>query len=662
MIRALVSRRVTVSQSDSTTYDATPVPLASADHLVDVEPWAAFADAALRRTIEQRRSANGAGTIDSGTPSEAGAALAAADQAYDDARARFLESLYSGSDGIAALAVNARLTALECEVLALAIAVEIDARRQALVGQLNGDPARVRLTLQTVAWLLGGGPRCAEALGPGSGLRTAALIDIAGSGPWAQLTVVVPISLVWAFLGDMSPDPDLPYRTRLIERHDAPPHVAFAGDGDVDVAQQFVIASGPDLVRRQEKAMEALGGQRFLVTQQPESDGQWAALVREATMIGCAVVVELDEPISPEGRRWIDRARHLAWALTAEREFPVDELPSRPWIEIDAPMYELTDLEWMALFGDSPRTHRLTPQQAERAHKAYLARGNDLDAAVRRLLAGPLESLATRVRPRARWDDLILSPERSEQLRSIASRYRKSTQVYDRWGFSATPSRGLVTLFSGKSGTGKTLAAEVLAGELGLDMFKLDLSSVVSKYIGETEKNLDQLFDAAGLGNVVLFFDEADALFGKRSEVKDSRDRYANVEVSYLLQRVEAFDGVVVLATNFERSIDEAFLRRIHSRIEFALPEENERRAIWHKQLPPHVLLDDVDLTWLAQRFEFSGGQIRNACIQAAFAAAQEGGLIGMHDLVRGAAQELRKVGRLLRPETFGDWYEVVAD
>jgi SpoVK/Ycf46/Vps4 family AAA+-type ATPase len=233
--------------------------------------------------------------------------------------------------------------------------------------------------------------------------------------------------------------------------------------------------------------------------------------------------------------------------------------------------------------------------------------------------------------------------------------------VYDTWGFSATPSRGLVALFSGPSGTGKTLAAEVLAGELGLDMFKLDLSSIVSKYIGETEKNLDQLFDAAGLGNVVLFFDEADALFGQRSQVSDSRDRYANVEVSYLLQRVESFDGVVVLATNFEKSIDDAFLRRIHARIDFVLPEQAERRAIWSRQLPADSLDSDVDIDWVAERFEFSGGQIRNAAVHAAFLAAELGSLIRMELLVLGAAQEFRKAGRLVRPEVFGPWYGTVA-
>ena len=178
----------------------------------------------------------------------------------------------------------------------------------------------------------------------------------------------------------------------------------------------------------------------------------------------------------------------------------------------------------------------------------------------------------------------MLSPERLTLLQSIVERYRHAGEVYDDWGFSPNPSRGLVALFAGPSGTGKTLAAEIIAGALGLDVFKLDLSSVVSKYIGETEKNLEQIFDAASAGNMVLFFDEADSLFGKRSEVKDARDRYANIEVSYLLQRLEAYDGLVVLATNFEKNVDEAFLRRIHVRVEFALPGVEERKVIWAQQ------------------------------------------------------------------------------
>ncbi len=617
-------------------------------------PWVRFADGALRALAAQGVADDPAGELpDAGRDGQ----LADAVDDYARARIDLAASLSAGGDGFAAVVANARLTDPEIELLAIVLACELDVRRLRLVATITGASFAGALTMQAAGWLLGSAERAAAALGPNSGLRRAALVDIVGDGPWAQREIVVPISLVWAMLGDTADDPDLPYGAWSIELDDALPAPGAEAPG---VDAPLVIAYGPDRVRRRQAAFEKIGGQRFLITPPPVDDTNWAALVREATMTGRAVVVELDDPLAEVGRRWIDRAAHLPWALTAARELTIEQLPMRTAIEVDAPATELTTDEWAAVFGDAPRTHRLTPQQAERARRAFSARGDDIDAAVRRLLAGPLESLATRIRPRSAWDDLVLSPARTDALRSIVSRYRESARVYDEWGFSATPSRGLVALFSGPSGTGKTLAAEVLAGELGLDMFKLDLSSVVSKYIGETEKNLDQVFDAAGVGNVVLFFDEADALFGKRSEVRDARDRYANVEVSYLLQRVEAFDGVVVLATNFEKSIDEAFLRRIHSRIDFVLPEADERLAIWRQHLPQVALADDVDLPWLADRFEFSGGQIRNAAVHAAFRAAEMRTEIGMAELVVGAAQELRKVGRLLRPEMFGEWYPVV--
>jgi SpoVK/Ycf46/Vps4 family AAA+-type ATPase len=286
----------------------------------------------------------------------------------------------------------------------------------------------------------------------------------------------------------------------------------------------------------------------------------------------------------------------------------------------------------------------------------------DLDAAVRRLSSGRLDRITQRIRPSRTWDDIVVSAHRLQLLQSVAYRYRHSNLVYDEWGFSPTPSRGLVAMFSGPSGTGKTLAAEIIANELGLDVFKLDLSAVVSKYIGETEKNLEQVFDAASAGNSVLFFDEADALFGKRSEVKDARDRYANIEVSYLLQRLESYDGLVILATNFEKNIDDAFMRRIHVRVVFAIPEVAEREAIWRRNLPVAAPIDDVDVVWLAERFELSGGSIRNAAVQAAFAAASAGTPITMESAVAGVAHEFRKMGRLIKQKEFGEYYALVAD
>jgi SpoVK/Ycf46/Vps4 family AAA+-type ATPase len=203
---------------------------------------------------------------------------------------------------------------------------------------------------------------------------------------------------------------------------------------------------------------------------------------------------------------------------------------------------------------------------------------------------------------------------------------------------------------SGPSGTGKTTAAEIAAGELGLDLFVVDVSAVVSKYIGETEKNLEQVFDAASAGNHLLLFDEADALFGKRTEVSDARDRYANIEVSYLLQRLETFDGLLVLTTNLRGNIDEAFLRRIHVAMSFELPTTDERRAIWEHWIGQGAPVGDVDLDVLAERIDTSGGVIRNACLSAAYlaAAGADDGVLTTRLLLRAANRELAKLGRLV--------------
>jgi len=211
------------------------------------------------------------------------------------------------------------------------------------------------------------------------------------------------------------------------------------------------------------------------------------------------------------------------------------------------------------------------------------------------------------------------------------------------------------------SGTGKTTAAEIIAGDLGLDMFKIDLSTVVSKYIGETEKNLEEIFAAAAAGNLVLLFDEADALFGKRSEVSDARDRYANVEVSYLLQRLETFEGLVVMTTNLQNNIDQAFLRRVHVTVEFPLPDPADRKKIWTRCLAG-APLDNVDLDFLSTKFELAGGSIRNAALTSAFMAASAGKKVDMEALVLGLKREMQKLGRLTTQADFGKYYDLVKD
>jgi len=236
-------------------------------------------------------------------------------------------------------------------------------------------------------------------------------------------------------------------------------------------------------------------------------------------------------------------------------------------------------------------------------------------------------------------------------LHEFVNTVRQRPRVLDEWGIGRklASSRGVTILFAGPPGTGKTMAAEVIAGELGLDLYKIDLSTVISKYIGETEKNLERIFNEAETSNAILFFDEADSLFGKRSEVRDSHDRYANIEISYLLQRMEAYDGVTMLATNLRANLDEAFTRRLQFAVDFPFPEEADRLRIWNTLFPAEVpCAADVDLAVLAERFKLAGGNIRNIIVNAAFLAAADGGEVSMDHILHGTRRELQKMGRLV--------------
>ena len=262
-----------------------------------------------------------------------------------------------------------------------------------------------------------------------------------------------------------------------------------------------------------------------------------------------------------------------------------------------------------------------------------------------------LDALAQRIEPGAGWDDLVLPTDQLAMLRQIVDQVWQRRRVYDEWGYAARMTRGLgiTALFTGESGTGKTMAAEVLAAELALNLYRIDLSAVVSKYIGETEKNLRQLFDAAEHGGAVLLFDEADALFGKRSEVKDSHDRYANIEVNYLLQRIESFSGLAILATNLKAALDSAFLRRMRFVVRFPHPGPAEREAMWRRAFPPGVPVEQLQFQQLG-RINLTGGHIAAAALNAAFLAAAEDQAgdrkVGMRHVLRAARAELVKLNR----------------
>jgi SpoVK/Ycf46/Vps4 family AAA+-type ATPase len=268
-----------------------------------------------------------------------------------------------------------------------------------------------------------------------------------------------------------------------------------------------------------------------------------------------------------------------------------------------------------------------------------------------------IEGLGQRIASPASWDDLVLPPAQREVLRDVAAHVRNRATVYERWGFAGQGSRGLgiSALFSGASGTGKTMAAEVIANELRLDLYRIDLSSVVSKYIGETEKNLRKIFDAAEEGGAILLFDEADALFGKRSEVKDSHDRYANIEVSYLLQRMESYRGLAVLTTNLKSALDTAFLRRIRFIVQFPFPDAEQRADIWRRVFPRATPTEGLDAELLAQ-LNVAGGNIRSIAVHAAFLAADAGEPVRMEHVLRAARSEYAKMEKPLTDAEVAGW------
>jgi ATP-dependent 26S proteasome regulatory subunit len=274
-----------------------------------------------------------------------------------------------------------------------------------------------------------------------------------------------------------------------------------------------------------------------------------------------------------------------------------------------------------------------------------------------------LTNFARKITPKRTWQDLVLPKDPIEQLQELCQQVRYRTQVFSDWGFDQHLSlgKGVIALFTGDSGTGKTLSAEILAKELGLDLYQVDLSMVVSKYIGETEKNLSRVFTEAQASNAILFFDEADALFGKRSEIKDAHDRYANIEVNYLLQRVETYEGVIILTSNLSNNIDPAFTRRLQFCIEFPFPDEYHRLKIWQNMFPPFApLATDIDLEFLARKFKIAGGNIKNVVTAAAFRAAAAQQEIGMEHLILSMKREYRKLGKVCEKTEFEQYYQLI--
>lgn len=320
----------------------------------------------------------------------------------------------------------------------------------------------------------------------------------------------------------------------------------------------------------------------------------------------------------------------------------IQDLPKKE-LEILAGQFSLTSGQIVAAASSAM-------SQAVQESRPLLS--SDLFEAARLHSGHHLAELAQKIEPRYSWEDLVLPKTPTNMLQELVSMVQSRPLVLETWGLGQklTASAGVSALFSGPPGTGKTLAAQIIANQLGIELYRIDLSTVVSKYVGETEKNLERIFTEASQSNAILFFDEADAIFGKRSEVKDAHDRYANIEVGYLLQRMESYNGVTILATNLRANLDDAFTRRLQFIINFPFPDEEYRLRIWQVLMPPDLpRADDLDFELMAKRFNLAGGNIRNILVSAAFIAASDGGSVTMQHLLHGARREIQKMGRLVR-------------
>lgn len=450
--------------------------------------------------------------------------------------------------------------------------------------------------------------------------------------------------------------------------------------------------TGPPNAGKQAVAREfcaRVGVQLYIVDpgRLPTSDRERHELMhlmeREAALSRIAVYIDVtdldlaDRGTAAATRDWIEHAAGVMFIAARER-FPLrrqlnhisvpkldDSAQTQLWIKsldgiknsVDGQINSLVQ-QFQLGPGEISKAVASAVARAQRREGEFLLLADDLWQACREQVGWKLGTLAQRLAPCYTWEDIIVADDLLRQLREIADQVATRSEVYDRWGFGARlpRGRGISALFSGPSGTGKTMAAEILANDLQLDLFRIDLAGVVSKYIGETEKNLRNVFDAAEESGAILFFDEADALFGKRTEVRDSHDRYANIEVNYLLQRMEDYRGLAILCTNRRSALDRAFLRRLRFLVEFPFPDGEKRRLIWSKVFPADTPVSGLDLDELA-RFEITGGNIRNIALNAAFLAANERTSVQMPHLLSAARREYAKIDKLLTEAEFGSQY-----
>ena len=596
------------------------------------------------------------------------------------------------------------LNEFEMDTLLLCIAPALDLRYEQLFSYLQNDINRKRPSVNLALQLLGGAGlvrlqklTCFAADAP---LLRYRLLEYANdpSNPTPPLlaqTLNVDRTVVNWLLGDYHPAAELGLHVQLFfsvaggEEELLAPNVQSTLHQAASLPQALVLFSGPDttaqmlagqVMGRQQARPLLIGHIDQLVAQGMAADSALHLILRDALLNHAIAYLAGWEALLHDR----ETPAHLLATLMAHPDLVV--VSSRTaWIphgqdrprvmlsvEFDLPDYAQRQLLWrhflethgveepaldpVAMAAQFSLTTGQIRDAVASARNRAIRRGaevvqGDLFAGARLHSGARLGDMARKITPRYDWDDIILPADQIEVLRELVSTVRQRSKVLEEWGLGKKlASSGAVTvLFAGPPGTGKTMSAEVIAKDLGLDLFKIDLSSLVSKYIGETEKNLERIFTEAQSSNAILFFDEADAIFGKRSGVKDAHDRYANLEISYLLQRMETYDGVTILATNLRSNLDEAFLRRLQFAVDIPFPDEKHRLQIWETLFPTTVpRASDVDLTELARRFRLAGGNIRNILVSAAYLAAADGGVITMQHLLHGTRREFQKMGRLV--------------
>lgn len=589
------------------------------------------------------------------------------------------------------------LSPFEMRVLVMAAAMEVDGRLPALCSALSSEVSDTPTLAMALAVFADG---TWQAVAPSSPLMHWRLISLGNSSSLVHSPIRIDPDILSFLLGRMVIDtPLLPYLDRLPEAaslspsqrkiaervaalldhgfSEWPPIIQLVGldDGGATGAAAAAICETlqTGVVALAGASLPTLPTDLDIVIRHCE---RIARLSHAALVLNCGELDTLD-PHDAAIRRLAERLT-VPVILTGRVRRSGGIRPMLTF-EIGKPTpHEQRDY-WREALGEAPVASSVASRLAAQFHlnletiasvcieaKARVETGSDIDPnhldaviwdSVRLQSRPKMDSLAQRVEASSRWDDLVLPGTQMKTLKAIAAQLNHRSIVHDEWGMAAGSDRGLglTVLFSGSSGTGKTTAAEVLANELRLDLYRVDLSQVISKYIGETEKNLRRVFDAADEGGVVLLFDEADALFGKRTEVTSSHDRHANVEVGYLLQRVETFRGLAILTTNHKANIDTAFQRRLRFIVHFPFPDAAMRAKIWARIYPPEMPTEKLDYDRLAQ-LVLSGGQIRSVALNAAFLAADNGHPLGLADIKAAARMEYAKQEKTLSDAELRGW------